>query len=124
MIKMEYQVFEKIKEAVIGIGIYRIDEIRCYGTNTKIDQLERFDLDSDGSVVFEIPELILLPGKYLLDVAIENTAGVLVDYCKEVCSFEIYSPISDVGIARMEHKWRMLNEGDDYGQTVACKCCN
>lgn len=109
IVKMEYKVYERIKEAVIGIGIYRIDEIRCYGTNTKIDQLEQFDLNTDGSVLFEIPTLTLLPGKYVLDVAIENTTGTLVDYCKEVCSFEIYSPISDVGIARMEHKWQLVN---------------
>ncbi len=103
-----YQVFREMKEAVIGVGIFRIDGVRCYGTNTKIDQTDSCSLTEDGTVRFEVPVLTLLPGKYLLDVAIESGAGILADYCKEVSSFEVFSPVPDVGIARIGHRWRFL----------------
>lgn len=108
IIEIGYQVFRETSEAVIGIGIFRIDGIRCYGTNTKIDQTDRFSLTKDGTVLFEIPALPLLPGKYLLDVAIESGVGTLVDFCREVSGFEVFSPVADVGIARIEHRWRFL----------------
>ena len=50
-----YQVFREMKEAVIGVGIFRIDGVRCYGTNTKIDQTDSCSLTEDGTVRFEVP---------------------------------------------------------------------
>ena len=43
-IRVEYEVREPVKDAVFGIGIFRTDEVHVYGTNTRIDRLEEFDL--------------------------------------------------------------------------------
>lgn len=63
-------------------------------------------LSEDGEVKFEIEKLPLLPGKYMIDAAIEYKLGMPVDYCRQVASIEVYSEISDVGIMRMEHQWK------------------
>lgn len=107
-IKIDFVVNEKISNAVFGIGIFRIDGIQCYGTNTRIDMLDNFDVEKDGTVVANIQELNLLAGRYLLDIAIECDDGIPIDYYREAYKFEMFSPIGDVGVARMNHSWKLL----------------
>lgn len=106
-IRIDYSVKEPVRDAVFGIGIFRVDGVHCYGTNTHIDQLEEFDLEKDGTVHFVVDGLNLLPGRYSLDVAIESDVGTPVDYFREACWFDLFSSIQDVGVSRIEHKWEM-----------------
>ena len=104
-IQLDYELREPVKNAVFGIGIFRVDGVQCYGTNTRIDRLESFDLSHSGTMYIVLEELNLLAGTYLLDIAIESDDGVPVDYFREVCTFEMHSLIGDVGVARMKHSW-------------------
>lgn len=106
-IRIDYSVKEPVRDALFGIGIFRVDGVHCYGTNTKIDQLEEFDLKEDGTVYFSVDSLHLLQGSYSLDVAIESDVGTPVDYFREACRFDMFSSMQDVGVSRVEHKWEM-----------------
>jgi len=104
---IKYAVKEKVVDAVFGIGIFRSDGIQCYGTNTKIEQFEQFDLEKDGSIKVKMQKLLLLPGKYTLDVAIESDMATPVDYYKDAYTFEVYSSLGDAGVSRIEHVWEV-----------------
>lgn len=104
---MDYRVKDKVVDAVFGIGIFRSDGLQCYGTNTRIEQFKTFDLEKDGKVRVRIDKLLLLPGKYTLDVAIESDMATPVDYFKESYVFEVFSPIGDVGVTRLDHVWEV-----------------
>jgi len=106
-IVMKYKVEFPVLDAVFGIGIFRSDGLQCYGTNTRIEQFEEFDLKQDGEVKIVIDEMYLLPGQYTLDIAIESDNATPVDYYKEACRFEVYSNIGDVGVMRMGHQWEV-----------------
>ena len=106
-IRIDYSVKEPVQDAIFGIGIFRVDGVHCYGTNTKVDQLEEFDLKEDGTVYFTVDSLNLLQGSYSLDVAIESDVGTPVDYFREACRFDMFSSIQDVGVSRMKHNWEM-----------------
>ena len=106
-VRIAYKVNKKVEDGVFGIGIFRNDGVFCYGTNTRIDRLERFDIIEDGVLEIEMPKADLLPGKYLVDLAIECGRGIPVDYYKEACVFETYSKRGDSGIARIDQKWHM-----------------
>lgn len=67
--------------------------------------MEEFNLDSSGSMKITLENMNLLPGVYLLDVAIESQVGIPVDYFREAYTFEMYSQIGDVGVARLNHQW-------------------
>lgn len=108
-IVMEYKVNKIVNDAVFGIGIFRSDGLQCYGTNTRIDNLREFSLKESGSIMVELNSLDLIPGAYLLDIAIESGMGIPIDYYKEACRFEIYSDINDVGVCRLYHKWNLNN---------------
>lgn len=105
VIKVDYKVKKMVKDAVFGIGIFRADGVNCYGTNTRIDRIDEFNITRDGTVELTMERVDLLPGKYLVDLAIECGDGIPVDYYKEACAFETYSPRGDVGIVRIEQSW-------------------
>lgn len=105
-IEFDYEVKQTIKDAVFGIGIFRSDGLQCYGTNTRIDKKDEFDISKDGTVRIDLIHVELLPGEYLLDTTIEYGLGIPVDYYREVYRFEIYSELNDVGAARLEHTWK------------------
>ncbi len=104
-IQMSYRVEKPVIDAVFGIGIFRSDGLNCYGTNTRLENFDRFDLEKDGTIKVRIPVLGLLPGVYTLDLAIESDDATPVDYYKECYRFEVFSKISDVGVMRMPHSW-------------------
>ncbi|MGB8452461.1 MAG: ABC transporter ATP-binding protein [Anaerocolumna sp.] len=109
-LKIDYVVKEKIKEAVFGIAIYRSDGLHCYGVNTKIDKLNDFDIDKNGSIELLFRNVYLLPGEYYFDIAIESENGIPVDYYKEAYKIQMYSSINDVGAIRIQHDWNFTFE--------------
>lgn len=104
VIEIHYCVKQTVEDAIFGIGIFRIDGVQCYGTNTKIDRIDAFSLKKDGQVKIRL-EQALLPARYTLDAAIESGEHTAVDYCTKIAQFEMVSGINDVGVARIRHKW-------------------
>lgn len=104
-----YHVIKPVQDAILGIGIYRNDGLRCYGTNTRIDHLQRINLLKDGRYEIEIPHLSLLQGDYMMDFAIESGQNLPVDYYTKAKTIKITSAIEDVGVSRLEHMWHLNN---------------
>lgn len=102
----EYKVKKKVEDAVLGIGIFRMDGVQCYGTNTRIDKFKKFCLEKDGKIEIVLPDISLLPGQYFLDLAIESGDGIPVDYYRYAKKFEMISISNDVGVTRLPHVWR------------------
>lgn len=107
VLRIKYEVKEAIYDAVFGIGIFRSDGLSCYGTNTKIDRIEKFNLNKDGEVKIVLKNVNLLSAEYSLDVAIQGPGGISIDYFKEAYKIQVYSMIEDIGIARIGHEWEI-----------------
>lgn len=106
-LEVSYKVKEKVSDAVFGIGIFSRDGVQCYGTNTRIDKLSEFSIDKDGVFEIALDEMNLLPGEYLIDIAIESGDGIPVDYFREAYKIEMISAAGDVGITRIKHSWNI-----------------
>lgn len=107
VLKVEYEVIRAIKDARFGFNIERIDGINCYGTNTEIDQLAIFDLNEGGVFEIILRDIQLLPCVYMIGVSIQDKKGNTMDFYNDTHRIEIYSPISDVGLIRINHEWKM-----------------
>ncbi len=105
--RLRYTVKEKVENAVFGIAIYRADGIHCYGSNTRLDGVHQFDLAKDGEVEIKMKNVMLMPGQYILDFAIEADMGIPVDFYRDAVTVRILSSREDVGLVRVEHEWRM-----------------
>lgn len=104
-VEVDYKVYKPIKDAVIGIGIFRNDGVACYGTNTQIERFDKFDITEDGGFKITFPKTMLLQGGYWLDFAIEVQGGIPIDYYKEAIRFNVVSSVGDAYIMRIPHKW-------------------
>lgn len=107
LLRVDYELYSEVIDAIFGIGIFRSDGLQCYGTNTMIDKLTKFDLKEDGTVEIHMKNVILLPGVYKIDIAIQNDISTAVDYYREAHEIEIYSLIEDIGVMRIDHKWKL-----------------
>lgn len=106
-IQLDYVVNKRVDNAVVGIGIFRIDGLQCYGTNTRIDRLPEFSLTENGSINVILESMNLLPGSYTLDLALEKGIGVPIDYFTKAKKFEVYTRLEDVGVTRIRHRWEI-----------------
>ncbi|MFX3632173.1 MAG: ABC transporter ATP-binding protein [Candidatus Pristimantibacillus sp.] len=106
-ITMKYKVNKKTTKPIFGIGIFTVDKVHCYGTNTFIDQYTIGDLDilDKGEVSFVVPSLDLVAGTYLVRAAVHDEHGNQFDYHDMRFSFKVSSITRDVGIAKLKHSW-------------------
>ena len=110
-IKIEYTAVRKIENINVGIGIFRNDDLQCYGTNTYIDRLKNTITEGDGFIICNLLENNLLKGEYFLDIAFTSDDSVIAyDYWKKLLKFNMYSTIDDAGVTRLTHEWSFNNE--------------
>jgi ABC-type polysaccharide/polyol phosphate transport system ATPase subunit len=107
ILDLDYHVEKSVVDAVFGFGIFRNDGLWCYGTNTRIDRIDNFDIEKDGNFKVTISDLNLIPGQYWCDITIEFGEGNPVDYYKQAMKFEVVSNVADVGVSRLPHKWEL-----------------
>lgn len=105
--KIQYHVNKVVDKAVFGLCIIRNDGVRCYGINTRSDEIPMKRLEEDGEVFMVFENLQLLTGTYTADVTIEAETGDTIDYYDRVVSFEVNSERKSSGVAWLEHKWIM-----------------
>ena len=110
--RIDYSVKEKVEDAVFGLGVFNSKGISCYGTNTRIDRFDIFDISKDGTVEIVLEDVPLLPDVYTLDFTIECGDGIPVDYCRHIYKLEILSSVGDVGVARIKHSFGLDDNTD------------
>lgn len=111
IIRIYYNCRKPIQDPVIGIGIYRIDDLCIFATNTFIDKQNLEEIDLQGYIDIHISHINLLPNIYFLDVAVHTEEGFPYDYHYRLYRFKVFSDINDLGICRLDHKWTYSNYG-------------
>lgn len=77
-----------------------------YGTNTTREGIKDIPLKQRGDIKIEFKQLNLLPGDYLIGVAVANaTETISYDHYHNIAQFKVYSSSRDVGIFRIEHSF-------------------
>lgn len=104
---VDYTVKKPVQDAVIGFGIFDMNGVQCYGTNTRIDKLPELTLTKDGTAEITMNNVQLLSGEYMIDIAIEQGEGIPVDYYRQAYKIQMLSAYGDAGIARVDHTWNL-----------------
>jgi hypothetical protein len=107
---MRVRVQQLVDDLVFGIGIFRQDNLCCYGTNTYIDnyQVNSVCAGQEITVRFIIDRINLIPGEYFLDVAAHDHYGTPYDYQTRQIKISVYSDKQETGICRLDHKWEVF----------------
>jgi lipopolysaccharide transport system ATP-binding protein len=93
------------RDFVFGIGVFNVDGVCCYGTNTYLEELEPDAMTGEGEVTLRFGRLDLVEGTYKLDLAAHRVDGSPYDYHRLLYSFRVKSRVKDVGIYRPPHQW-------------------
>src|SRR4029079_6531363 len=70
----------EVRDFVFRAGIFTLDGISVYGTNTDIEKFRPKLARGDGTVTLAFESLSLVEGTYLLDVAVHKRDGTPYDY--------------------------------------------
>lgn len=97
------------EEALIGLALYRADKVLCYGTNTQRERMQPIQLQEQGVIRCQFPQMNLTAGTYWFDVALRRMDMFAYDYAAQAVRFVVYDPVDETGIARLPHQW-MLEE--------------
>lgn len=95
----------RVEDFVFGVGIFTADGTAVYGTNTHLEQYVPGALTGEAEVRFEVDDLRLVEGTYLVDVAAHRMDGTPYDYHRGLYSFRVKSRVKDVGVYRPAHRW-------------------
>jgi len=94
-----------VEDFVFGVGIFTADGTAVYGTNTHIEEFKSKRAAGSFAFTFEVRDLRLVEGSYLLDVAAHRKDGTPYDYHRGLYAFRVRSRIKDVGVYRPHHTW-------------------
>jgi ABC-type polysaccharide/polyol phosphate transport system ATPase subunit len=104
-LRLKTRAHQPLKDFVFGIGLFNVEGLCCYGTNTNIEELEPYEISGDGEIRFRIDSLDLVEGTYKIDVAAHRLDGYPYDYHRLLYTFRVKSRTKDVGIYRPRHDW-------------------
>jgi hypothetical protein len=104
-IRLSIRAHQRVTDFAFGVGLFSVDGVCCFGTNTQIDGAVAHELSGDGEVRFVIDALDLVEGTYKLDVAVHRLDGAPYDYHRLLHTFRVKSKIRDVGVFRPPHRW-------------------
>jgi ABC-type polysaccharide/polyol phosphate transport system ATPase subunit len=104
-IRLTLKAATPLTDFVVGVGIFNVDGVCAFGTNTNIEELKADRLEGEGRVTFAIDGLDLVAGTYKLDVGLHKLDGYSYDYHRLLYSFRVKSRTQDAGIYRPRHRW-------------------
>jgi ABC-type polysaccharide/polyol phosphate transport system ATPase subunit len=104
-VELDVHASSPIDDFVFGIGIFSSEGVAVYGTNTHLEDFVPARLHGQATVRFEVENLRLVEGTYLLDVAAHKRDGTPYDYQRGLYTFRVKSHVKDVGLYRPEHRW-------------------
>jgi hypothetical protein len=94
-----------VRDFVFVVGLFTADGVSVYGTNTHLERFLPRALAGEAEVRFEMEDLRLVEGSYLIDVAAHRMDGTPYDYHRGLYSFRVKSRLKDVGVYRPAHRW-------------------
>lgn len=127
---IEYNATERVEGAVAYVAIRRPDDFICVASSTKLEGITLPPLEGPGVISLEIPELVVVPGHYVLDVIFYDRN---IDYRsyflgRKRLEFNVTSRISSLdglyGVVYQKQRWKInghssfINESETIKQEL------
>jgi hypothetical protein len=108
-IRVRYKVSDVTKDKpIIGIAIFRNDDLYVCGLNTSLDDFEVESNAGEHGLILEYPSLNLLAGAYHLRAGIFHSSSMVAyDFKSFVLDFFVTAPYRAEGLVLLEHTWKV-----------------
>lgn len=100
-------------EGHIGIGVKRNDDVMMFGTTSKMDGLPPFCFRDKQVLSVRFSFFSLLSGQYHFLVALSDEHALHPYDVQTTKNFAVMDPIGELGIVRLKHDWKYLDEKGD-----------
>jgi ABC-type polysaccharide/polyol phosphate transport system ATPase subunit len=113
-IRMLWRVNTPVSGPLFHVDLFAKDSgVHLVGTTSAIGGMQVGRLEGRGVVEFRIDELLLVPGEFLLSVAVQDPAGARdYDFYDRTQSFTVEpgAPLERHGLFRLPGRWRLTQE--------------
>lgn len=106
-LEIDYKATKELDNVVIGVAIYRTDQLFVYGTNTLVDYSVGMNIKENGTVYLQFESLPLIEGTYTVDIAFHRPDGFNYDFMREAVKIRIKNKTSEAGIVSINHTWQV-----------------
>jgi ABC-type polysaccharide/polyol phosphate transport system ATPase subunit len=110
-----------IERPILGVALFRNDEVYVFGPNTRFDQVQQMDGTYDGIYTFFIryPRLRLLRGTYRISVAIFDKNHLKPHvWHNQLYEFSVESPTENHGIVDVDRDWGLVRHVSGDGEVL------
>ncbi len=102
-VKVRYRARKPIERPNLGVAIHRSDGVLCYGTSSAKAGVTTSAISGDGTATVRLPAPQLLPGRYLMTVALfDEDDLVKYDYHDRRYGFEVTGTTKEDGVSRLK----------------------
>ncbi|MBE6048854.1 MAG: ABC transporter ATP-binding protein [Clostridium sp.] len=109
-VQVTYDIYkENIEGFLLGAAIYTPGREYIFGPNTYLEKVEIPSTFGRHKVVYRIPKMPLMGGKYTVDVGIFTDESLVnLDYKQCACEFRISNKYMSEGKFYINHEWKVI----------------
>lgn len=109
-VEVTYDIYkENIEGFLLGAAIYTPGREYIFGPNTYLEKVQIPSTFGRHKVVYRIPKMPLMGGKYTVDVGIFTDESIVnLDYKQCACEFRISNKYMSEGKFYIEHEWKVI----------------
>ncbi|MBR2067871.1 MAG: ABC transporter ATP-binding protein [Solobacterium sp.] len=106
-LEIDYEIKDPtLDEIIFGMGIFCLDDVWVFGTNTKMAGYTiKPNGKKEGTVRFSCGPLMLQNDIYKLQCSIIEEDGKACDFSRDYLRFNVVNPAQGAGIVRYDNKW-------------------
>ena len=113
-VEIAYHCHQEVANPAFGVALFRNDGVYVYGTNSAVDGIAMPPAIGPGRVRLDYRSLPLLPGTYVLSVAVFDGAdNPALDHRDQRYRFRVLGRSGEHGVTRIPHDWSLVNEPAD-----------
>jgi len=116
-----FKTLAPVEDPILGVALFRNDELYVYGPNTRFDGVEPMRGTYDGVYTYFIhyPSLKLLTGTYRISVAAFDKHHLKPHvWHNQLYEFKVTCPREDHGIVEIPHAWGLVRHVSGEGEEL------
>lgn len=111
ILEMDYVAHQPVDSPVFGIAVHRQDGLHISGPNTAFSGLNLGTIQGTGKIIYTVPNLPLLPGKYYFSVAVtKSDDSEIYDYHDRLYPIQIDNQDRGIneryGLITLQGEWQ------------------
>jgi lipopolysaccharide transport system ATP-binding protein len=117
-VMIEYEALERVEDVVVYAAIRRPNDFICVGSSTELENVTVPPLEGPGRIQIEIPELLVLPGHYVMDVIFydQNIKHRIYFFGRKRVEFSVNSNLMGLddfyGVVYQKQNWKLIEQRD------------